>query len=418
MAAAEGTTAEMEAQAHGHVDGSDLLTKVVVCLGPAYQDASPERLASLLTNLRTAFGAAPASLLVAYPASHGDAASSTMDGITLQPFLQSVAAHIVAVQPAASWLSAYEIVRAHNAECCLLLGVEAQSLQPETVRGLVEAVLRGKADLAVPRYALPPNQGLLNAGMLSPLSRAIYGADVQFPLALDYALSTRMAEKMAAAAQKFTAASQGDAILWPVGEAAVAGFTVAEVGTGHRELPQPDEDLSAILNMVAGSMFADVEAKATFWQRTRPAKDVVRSGATSALAQDPVEPPSAAETEELIQSFRIGYNNLHEIWSLVLPPNTLLGLKRLSQLPADSFLMPDALWVRVVYDFVLAHRLRTLSRNHLLGALTPLYLAWVASHILSAGANSAAGVQALGRAFEADKPYLVSRWRWPDRFNP
>ena len=21
-------------------------------------------------------------------------------------------------------------------------------------------------------------------------------------------------------------------------------------------------------------------------------------------------------------------------------------------------------------------------------------------------------------AFEADKPYLVSRWRWPDRFNP
>jgi hypothetical protein len=27
-------------------------------------------------------------------------------------------------------------------------------------------------------------------------------------------------------------------------------------------------------------------------------------------------------------------------------------------------------------------------------------------------------IEALAAAFEADKPYLVARWRWPDRFNP
>jgi hypothetical protein len=27
-------------------------------------------------------------------------------------------------------------------------------------------------------------------------------------------------------------------------------------------------------------------------------------------------------------------------------------------------------------------------------------------------------IETLARAFESDKPYLVSRWRWPDRFNP
>ena len=37
-----------------------------------------------------------------------------------------------------------------------------------------------------------------------------------------------------------------------------------------------------------------------------------------------------------------------------------------------------------VFDFILAYRLRTINRGHLLGALTPLYLAWVASHILLA----------------------------------
>ena len=128
-------------------------------------------------------------------------------------------------------------------------------------------------------------------------------------------------------------------------------------------------------------------------------------------------PVPMEEISELVESFRIGYGNLHELWSLVLPPQTLLGLKHLSRLPAESFAMPDALWVRVVYDFVLAHRLRIINRGHLLGALTPLYLAWVASHILN-GSGSGNPPEALARAFEADKPYLVSRWRWPDRFNP
>jgi hypothetical protein len=27
-------------------------------------------------------------------------------------------------------------------------------------------------------------------------------------------------------------------------------------------------------------------------------------------------------------------------------------------------------------------------------------------------------LEQLARAYEDNKPYLVSRWRWPDRFNP
>ena len=123
----------------------------------------------------------------------------------------------------------------------------------------------------------------------------------------------------------------------------------------------------------------------------------------------------------MLDSFRLAYSNLHEIWSLVLPPNSLLGLKKLSLMPPASFRMADSLWARIVYDFILAYRLRTLNRGHLLGALTPLYLAWVASHLLLTSSGDIAPekhIEALATAFETDKPYLVSRWRWPDRFNP
>jgi hypothetical protein len=120
----------------------------------------------------------------------------------------------------------------------------------------------------------------------------------------------------------------------------------------------------------------------------------------------------------MIEAFRLAYLNLQEIWSLVLPPATLLGLKRLSVVDAASFRMPESLWARIVFDFLIAYRLRTINRGHLLGALTPLYLAWAAGHInASASAGAERHIEEVAAAFEADKQYVVSRWRWPDRFN-
>jgi hypothetical protein len=82
--------------------------------------------------------------------------------------------------------------------------------------------------------------------------------------------------------------------------------------------------------------------------------------------------------------------------------------------------MPENLWARIIFDFLLAHRLRTINRGHLLGALIPLYLAWVASHIniTASGVDPESHIEAVAAAFEAEKTYIVSRWRWPDRFNP
>jgi len=56
----------------------------------------------------------------------------------------------------------------------------------------------------------------------------------------------------------------------------------------------------------------------------------------------------------------------------------------------------------------------------LLGAMAPLYLGWVGSRALEVESGVPAGQrqEQLDRAFEQNKPYLVQRWRWPDRFNP
>ena len=316
---------------------------------------------------------------------------------------------------AADFVNAQNLVEKTDARAILMLGQESGSLHAPALLDLANSVLTRGSDLAVPCYDLPARAGLANSAILYPLTRALFASFVRFPLAIDLGMSRRMAERLAKAAQRFTALNQGEAIVWPVNEASIAGFTITELDVGSRTLPQPtDPDVNAILTSVTGSLFADIDAKASFWQRARQMPPR-RTGASQTGSAE-----MAVDILPLLDAFRLGYTNLHEIWSLVLPPNSLLGLKRLSVTDASAFRMPDNLWARIVYDFLVAYRLRTINRGHLLGAFIPLYLAWVAGHIntIASGNNAERHIDAVASAFEADKAYLVARWRWPDRFNP
>jgi hypothetical protein len=302
----------------------------------------------------------------------------------------------------------------HEAKAILILGPGADSLSPRALRGLADAVLTASIDLAVPHYSLPPHTGLINSAILYPLTRAVFASSVRFPLSIDLGLSPRMAERLASTAQRIGANNPGEALLWPVNEAIAAGFTMNEVDVGSRTVPQPSNpDVNSILALVTGSFFADIEAKAAVWQRPRRAPSIHRTATETGLSNE------TADVAHMVAAFRLAAANLQEVWSLVLPPYSLLMLKRCSALDPAEFRLPDNLWARIVFDFLIAYRLRTINRGHLLGALIPLYLAWVAGHInvTASGTPAERHIEDVAAAFEADKPYLVARWRWPDRFN-
>ncbi|KAA6456474.1 hypothetical protein DYQ86_25410 [Acidobacteria bacterium AB60] len=315
---------------------------------------------------------------------------------------------------AGDFVAANELAQKHDARHILILGPECSSLSADTLRELATPVISGSVDLAVPNYRLPANAGLVNSAILYPLTRALFATRVRYPLAIDLGLSQRMAARLAAAGQRL---GQNDSLIWPVAEAVTSGFNIGEFEVDQRALPQPtDPDIRTILTAITSSLFSDIESKAAYWQRARrlppPRPEHLRPAHTGS--------ERTSEVVSMVEGFRLAYSNLQEIWSLVLPPATLVGLKRLSVMDAASFRMPDPLWARIVYDFLVAFRLRTINRGHLLGALIPLYLAWVAGHInlSSSGTDPEHHIEAVAAAFDADKPYLVSRWRWPDRFNP
>jgi hypothetical protein len=306
-----------------------------------------------------------------------------------------------------------------GARACVVIGSSVETVTPQWFYALAQPILERDFDLVTPCYALHKFEALLNSAILYPLTRAVYGKQIQNPLGPDFGFGARLIQNLlqAGSAKAKGTATRQFVLIGPT--AIVKGFKICQAHLGQRIHPPVDwKNLDSVLAGVLGPLFLDIERDAAFWQRIRSSVPVPTYGDLALVGQE----STALDLRRLLEPFQLGFRNLQEIWALLLPPRALLELNKLHRLPREQFRIPDELWARIVYDFALAHRLRTIGRDHLLRAMTPMYLGWVASYVLEVETADAAAVQKrlerLCLAYESCKPYLVSRWRWPDRFNP
>jgi len=328
--------------------------------------------------------------------------------------------------PARAYAELAQLAAEHESSVAVLLGQGADSLNREALPALIDAVLSDEFDLAVPFYHAGRYEGLLNTAVLHPLTRTLYGAGVRYPLAADMAFSARFCQRLAATASSLDSMALDETLLWPVTAAAVHGLRMAQVSGCTRHFAQPyTSDLNQLLTHILSSMFADAEKLASQWQKGYPVMPLQTLTAARLIA-----PPQSAldqtdpseDAAGMYESFRLAAENLQDVWSRTMSTGTRLRLKRLGEMPAAQFSMPDSLWVSIVYDFLVAYHVRSVNRSHLFGAFVPLYLGWAASYVRKMrGLTEEQGelqVNSLASTFEAEKPYLMSRWRWPDRFTP
>ena len=319
-----------------------------------------------------------------------------------------------------AYRSVFAVTEKLNARGCCVIASKRETVTPGCVWQLAQPLFDGEVDLVLPHYTRRKFNGLLNNSIIAPLIRALYGKRVNNPMGPDFAASQRLIQTMIVTKAGGNAAGSRRHPLASLTPTALCeNLHIKEVYCGARIYPPTDwTSMSSLLADVLGPVFLDMERNAPCWQRTRISSAVQAIGEPPAVGAD----TTTVDTGRMVESFQLGNRELQEIWGLVLPPSTLFELRKLARLPVEQFRMPDELWVRIVYDFCLAHRLRTISRDHLLKSMTPLYLGWVASYaqdLKASGATNPEGrLEGLSLAYEAAKSYLVSRWRWPDRFNP
>jgi len=312
-----------------------------------------------------------------------------------------------------------ETALAHDAAACAL--VEAGPREPgvEWVRLLLGPVVEGGFDLVCPAYRRGRLEGLLATGLAAPLTRALFGARLRQPLGREIALSRQAVEQLLLEQAWRTDPGPAGADLWVITKALAREARICESFLGARPPPAgPPPDVAHALARVLRTLFQEMEALAPRWQRVRGSSAVATFG-DPRFPDEPATPPAVGP---LVSAFVQGWRDLGPLWAMVLPPQTLLGLQRLRTDPPEAFRLGDDAWARIVYDFAVAWRQKVMDRGQLLLSMTPLYLGWAASWASEIGALDAAAADArvdgLGQAFELEKRYLISRWRWPDRFSP
>ena len=310
-----------------------------------------------------------------------------------------------------------DLARDAGASACAWLGGPGDA--GDRLRLLLQPVLDQGLDFVSASYRRGPFDGALTTALVYPLMRALYGVRLRQPLGPELALSRRFAERLAADPDWVEDPSRAGADLWVVARAVEGGFGLGQAFLGPYPpyLAEPDASPSELLAQVGDLLFRGMERTAATWQRVRGSRPVPTFGESAPLP-GARHPPNAA----LVAAFELGCQDLVELWGAVLPPASLVALRRAARQPGASFRLDDRLWARVVYDFALGHRQRVMDRGQILRSLTPIYLGWLAGLLGECAGQGPEEVEArverLCLAFEAEKPYLISRWRWPDRFNP
>jgi len=308
----------------------------------------------------------------------------------------------------------FQLARDMRARACALLDADLRSVTPEWIDMLLRPILFGHYDFVAPYYRRHKYDGTITNSIIYPLTRALYGSRVRQPIGGDFGVSLPLIKRYLARDDWETDVARYGIDIWMTTIALAEKFAVCQsfLGAKIHDAKDPSADLSAMLQQVVGSVFTLMREYERVWLQVRGSQDVDIFGFRFEVGLEPVP----VNVPRMLGHFHQACQDLKDVWSLALLPDTLAEVLRLDRAAGESaaFHLPDELWAKIIYEFAVAHRERAVERGQLLRSLTPLYMARVASFVRETESVNSADVEEkierLCISFEEMKPYLVELW--------
>lgn len=302
-----------------------------------------------------------------------------------------------------------------DATACLVVDGNVKSVDATWPQLLADPILDKGIDCVLPWFRRNRYEGTLTNTLLAPLTQALYGKRIPYHLGGAYAFSGNMIRSILLPQLWDKEIMQYGFDGWVTTLAVAEPLQICRAALGPRvHQAKPMGDLSTIVAQAVGCIFHLMERYQEKWESVTGSVAVPTVGTPVGLGAE----AGSINVERMVKGFRQGLRDLLPLWQLILSAETFQQVLELGVEEMDRFRFPSGLWVQVVYDFALAYHDRLLHREHLLKALTPLYLGYTASFLIETRAQGVEQVeQELARLrdhFETMKPYLVQRWRWHD----
>jgi glycosyltransferase involved in cell wall biosynthesis len=308
----------------------------------------------------------------------------------------------------------FEVARELKAKAFVMVDSDLRSIAPEWIELLAGPILKGGYDFVAPMYARYKYDGTITNNISYPLTRALYGARIRQPIGGDFAVSGDLVNRYLELDTFDELTARFGIDIWMTHSAINEGFAVcqARLGAKIHDAKDPASDLGPMFRQVVGTLFRLAGVYEDRWLRVRGSHAIPEYGFERVIAPEMIDVNHA----KLIDNFESARLAQRQVWEQMLAPEQLERVMAM-EIPEEppQFHFPPELWIRCLYDTMVAFHRPGADREQLLAALTPLYFARTAGFIaetLDMTTDQAERViDAQAREFEDLKPYLVTRWK-------
>ena len=307
----------------------------------------------------------------------------------------------------------FEVARELKVKAMVMVDTDLRSIVPEWVELLAGPILKGGYDYVTPLYARYKYDGTITNNISYPLTRALYGARIRQPIGGDFGVSGDLVSRYLELDTFDELTARFGIDIWMTHSAINEGFAVcqARLGAKIHDAKDPAGDLGPMFRQVVGTLFKLAGRYEDRWLRVRGSHPIPEYGFERVVAPEEITVNHA----KLVDNFEQARLTQGDVWAQILSPEQLDRVMGLDlEGDAANFHFSAELWIRCLYDTLVAFHRPNADRERLLAALTPLYFGRTAGFIsdtLDMTTDQAERViDDQARQFEELKPYLVARW--------
>jgi glycosyltransferase involved in cell wall biosynthesis len=310
----------------------------------------------------------------------------------------------------------FEAAREVGASACAVVDSDLRSITPAWLDRLISPVARHGYHFVAPMYARHRFDGTITNSIAYPVTTALYGTRLRQPIGGDFGFSGELAARYAAKDVWESDVARFGVDIWMTTVAVVEGHRVCQASLGAKlhDPKDPGKDLGPMFRQVVGSLFALAGQYRDRWSAVDGVVDPPTFGLRAAFS---VEPVSVSLTR-LTWKFIEGYVRHESLWREVMSEETMSEVVRSIDEASErqeGFRLDGELWIRIVYEFLIAYNRRRADPELVLDSLIPLYFARTASYVQEVAEltneEAETAVDSLVDVAVRFKPYLERGWQ-------
>jgi hypothetical protein len=304
-----------------------------------------------------------------------------------------------------------------GARAAIVVDASVTSILPEWILHLGKPLFQN-FDFVAPIYIRHKYEGAITNSIAYPLTRALYGRRVRYPLGGECGFSRRVNELYLKAEVWDEAVANFGIDIWMSTLAINHSVPVSQAFLGRPRIQRTRNsvtDLRLIFRQVVGTIFTIMAKYESDWLNVKWSKPTAVWGLDSEEEKSVQPIPMDVNIQTLLGEFQAGFETNPEVWSAVFPRSVLNKLYEIRDAEQSRFDFPTSLWAKVLFDMSVSFRDRVVERDVMLDSLLPIYCGKTYSFVKKAERMSVKQTEEFIEneclIFEELRPYLNKRWK-------